>query len=436
MQNDLTAKILQIAITVVTAAALGVSELFDYNNVAQSRAFDDAERQRRYSNACLLVGATISIALVIVIAVLDPKELVDEKVWTFLLLCYLFLRRWNANRRINRICEQFVDFALTCPVCYHFGSPRPASVDELLYLENAKALRRFPFRNNQIPQHWRHLEWTIAAREETTERTAILIEHEKSLLGRMFKGKRGLIVSKTNKGREHIAGRSRRTFITNNYCHAIFFLDGVNFRDQVMREKEMLIERSRKDGLEPVAIAASWALLSLLFHPMHFLNDSEVMKHLCSTSKAVWRIQIRGDLFTPGWESLRTLAVRHAAESHGCGPRLANLTAAIAHSMINGNSTWAPVVFSFFRTFWDSNIRLVLDASLAMVHPKELATQRAVNFHDRLAYVGYGGFLHERLVNKLCMALRADMVSKPRLKRDEARIIERMIQTLQQGEAV
>lgn len=122
--RPLTAPI-QIAATIVVASTLGISELFDHKtqSTTEARVFDTAWRERFNSGLSLVVGFITSVGLVLSLAAYDASGLTDEKMWLWLGLVYILVRRRRNNEKIDRICKKFTEFAVQIPVCYYFGFP-------------------------------------------------------------------------------------------------------------------------------------------------------------------------------------------------------------------------------------------------------------------------------------------------------------------------
>lgn len=397
---------LQILSAVVSATGFGISELFDHNSASASRTFDSSRNERFWSSLALLVGIVFSCGLVILVAILDPSGLTDEKMWLWPGLLYLLIRRWKLNRRIDRICEKFTKFAVRLPKCYHFGFPQPFEKD---YLKKHVSFRKYQLLPPDTNEASRKVVYTLNYREERHEgsraRPIYVREKESQWFSKFFNIERVTIMREPG-GHPRNLGRYVMFSVTRTSeqmkGNSIFFPDGAKVRDQYLLSFETRIEQNRKLGQEHVAVAAAWAFVSLVFNPFFYSTDIYVMRTLqtYNSSSSVFRRH-----FPPGWERLSQIARGYIATMLGGELRpnkgLANLVAALAHTMIRDKYEPMETILPVVKEFWRNHVKRVIEAAWGVEDPIEYVVRPSMTQWERTKQSGYGGRLQRELMREI-----------------------------------
>lgn len=397
---------IQIVATIIFASTLGISELFDHNSqsTTQARAFDTARRERFYSSLSLVVGIIASVALVLWLAIYDISGLTDEKMWFWLGLVYILVRRRKSNRQIDRICKKFTEFAVQIPVCYYFGFPEIDKEE----LRNRVSLHKL-FLSTKSSDEGASFRWSFDYRCEVHDGEAsrpIYVEEKSSSWLSMFANMEKVTIKIGLGGFPRNLGPYLLYSVTKKSAqhrgNAIWLPEGSQARDQYLLSVETVIEQKRKDGREHVAIAAAWYFLTLIFHPMRFASEIPVMKALLTPSNTFYEVR---NTFLPGWRKLQHLARLYLLQVIGCELKqttaMVILVAALANNIIQDNYSWLESMLPVIRDFWNEHIGLLLESSWSIEHPSEIVKRPSKSHLERLIQVGYAGDLQKELMRRL-----------------------------------
>lgn len=397
------AKVIQILCPIIFGSTLGLSELYDHKSATQARTFDRAYRERVWSKRVLLTGIGLSLTLVIVLAAKDPSGLLDEKMWFWLGLVYLVLRRMKANRHIDHICRQFSKFAVKLPVLYYFGFPAP--------LEDYR-LKNPPFALKKCSigdggENYPHkFVLGISYRREIRKGSGaerMLVKEAKPDPGSKWNGIERVTIKRTPGGYPRDLGPYELFTVGENndqvQGNAIWFSHGSGVRDQCLLDFETMIELKRHHGREHVAVASAWAFLSLIFHPLRFSSAHVILRSLPAVSDTCLSVHMK---FQPGWERLLQLARCYTQEMLGSTPETdAVLLAAIANEIISDNYKWLEEILPLTQAHWESNIDTIIRAAWSVQDPRDLLTHPSTPLLERVMQAGYAEKMQRKLLEKI-----------------------------------
>ena len=417
-------QLLEILSGVVAAAAFGLSELFDHNGVLRAGTFDEAHRERLFSLAMLTSGVIVSMGMVVILAIIDPNGLLDEKVWLWLGLVYLALRRWKSNRRIDHICKQFTRHAVRVPVIYQFGSPPPFTIEEI---RDGKVLLKKLNADDNSHNH----RWAIAYCHEiysSDDVRPIYVEENKAAYLSKWCGFERVTLKTSPGGYPRKLGPYELFSAMKDFAqspgNSIWLPGGSQARDQHLLNLEVSIELDRKHGREHVAIATAWSLLVLLLEPLRLSNSAPLLGW--TQTYVLYSMSLS---FETGWEKLLQLARKYTQNiSTDDSAALAPVVAAIANEILHGRSEWFESILPTVREFWQERVATILDMIWSVESYVELATFPALRYTRRLRRIGYGTTMQMKLLSQMRKVWFKRKEQRPRWISQEARAeLEKMV---------